>query len=60
MEDLLKDAFPLYGKVASTSKNPKIAENIEKTGAQLHKQQIEKLVSTGRNQLGEKYIPVEE
>ena len=37
MEDLLKNAFPLYGKVASTSKNPKIAENIEKTGAQLHK-----------------------
>ena len=33
MKDLLKNEFPLYGKVASTLKNLKIAENIEKTGA---------------------------
>ena len=32
MKDLLKNAFPLYGKVASTLKNLKISENIEKTG----------------------------
>ena len=32
MKDLLKNEFPLYGKVASTLKNLKIAENIEKTG----------------------------
>ena len=33
MKDLLKNEFLLYGKVASTLKNLKIAENIEKTGA---------------------------
>ena len=32
MKDLLKNAFPLYGKVCSTFKNLKISENIEKTG----------------------------
>ena len=30
MKDLLKNAFPLYGKIASTSKSRKISENIEK------------------------------
>ena len=30
MKDCFKHAFPLYGKVASTSKNIKIAENIKK------------------------------
>ena len=32
MIDLLKNAFSLYRKVASTFKNLKISENIEKTG----------------------------
>ena len=32
MKTLLKNAFPLYGKVASTLKNLKISQNIEKTG----------------------------
>ena len=32
MKCLLKNAFRLYGKVASTLKNLKITENIEKTG----------------------------
>ena len=32
IKNLLKNAFPLYGKVASTLKNLKISENIEKTG----------------------------
>ena len=32
MKDLLKNAFPLYGKVASTLKNFKTSESIEKTG----------------------------
>ena len=32
MKDLLKNAFPLYGKVGSTFKNLKISQNIEKTG----------------------------
>ena len=31
MKDLLKNAFPLYGKFASTLKNLKISEKIEKT-----------------------------
>ena len=30
VNDLLKSAFPLYGKVASTLKNLKISENIKK------------------------------
>ena len=30
VKDLLKSAFPLYGKVASTLKNLKISENIKK------------------------------
>ena len=37
MKDLLKNAFPLYGEVASTLKNLKISENIEKTG--VHQQE---------------------
>ena len=32
MKNLLKNAFPLYGKVPSNLKNLKISENIEKTG----------------------------
>ena len=32
MKDLLKNAFPLYGKVSSTLKNLKISENIKETG----------------------------
>ena len=32
IKDLLKNAFPLYGKVASILKNLKISENMEKTG----------------------------
>ena len=32
MKDLLKNVFPLYRTVASTLKNLKISENIEKTG----------------------------
>ena len=35
MKDLLKNVFPLYGKVASTLKNLKISENIEKAGVHL-------------------------
>ena len=32
IKDLLKNAFLLYGKVASVLKNLKISENIEKVG----------------------------
>ena len=32
MKDLLKNMFPLYGKVASTLKNLKTSENIENVG----------------------------
>ena len=37
IKDLLKNAFPLYGKVASILKNLKISENMEKTG--VHQQE---------------------
>ena len=35
MKVLMKNAFPLYGKVASTFKNLKISENIEKNWCSL-------------------------
>ena len=35
MKDLLKNVLRLYRKVASTLKNLKISENIEKTGVHL-------------------------
>ena len=37
MKNLWKNAFSLYGKVASTLKNLKISENIKKTGVQWQK-----------------------
>ena len=37
MNDLLENAFPQYAKVASTLKNLKTSENIEKTG--VHEQE---------------------
>ena len=60
MKVLMKNAFPLYGKVASTFKNLKISEYIEKTG--VHQQQyisslkldfsqVSVIVSTSRKNL---------
>ena len=37
MKDLLKNVFPLYGKVASTLKNLQISEKMQKTG--VHQQE---------------------
>ena len=74
MKDLLKNAFPLYGKVASTLKNLKNSKNIEKSWCSLGGiysslktdfSQVSIIVSTSRKNcrnegLAEKYVPVEE
>ena len=74
MKDLLKNAFPLYGKVASTLKNLKNSKNIEKnwcslagiySSLKIDFSQVSIIVSTSRKncrneRLAEKYVPAEE
>ena len=49
IKDLLKNAFPLYGKVASILKNLKISENMEKTG--VHQQEYISSLKIGFSQV---------
>ena len=49
IKDLLKNAFPLYGKVASILKNLKISENMEKTD--VHQQEYISSLKIGFSQV---------
>ena len=60
MKNLLKNAFPPYGKVASIFKNLEISENMEKTGVRWQEfvlslkidfPQVSIIVSTSRKNL---------